>query len=308
MRGLASFVMAGRGQAVLVAAAFGLLSLLVPPASYLAAAAIGLVTLRHGWVEGVLIMAGAGVAAGLLAVLALGTPLPVLALLALLWLPVWILAEVLRRTSAEGAAVTAAGVLAALFILLVRALPGSPAQWWLSLLEQSLAPLFAEQGITLEPEVLQRLAEVMTGVVAAATVLGASLSLFIARWWQALLYNPGGFGREFRVLRTDRRLALGAAAVLVVLLAGQGELRRLGAELVLVALVVYSLQGLAVAHATLGPRRGGKGWLAGLYVGLVLLWPYPLLALGLTGLVDTWVDFRARWPASGGPPVESHKS
>jgi hypothetical protein len=24
------------------------------------------------------------------------------------------------------------------------------------------------------------------------------LSLMLARYWQALLYNPGGFGREFR--------------------------------------------------------------------------------------------------------------
>jgi len=308
MRGLAAFVMAGRGQAILVATVFALMSLLLPPASYLAAAAIGLVTLRHGWLEGLLIMAGAGAAAGLLSVLALGSPWPVLALLALLWLPVWGLAQVLRRTSDEGAVLTAAGVFAAGAVLLVYALPGSPAEWWRSLLERSLVPAFAEQGITLEPDVLQRLAEVMTGVVAAATVLGASLSLFLARWWQALLYNPGGFGREFRALRTSRRLALGAAAVLIALLAPPAELKQLAAELLLVAMVVYALQGLAVAHALLGPRRAGRGWLAGVYAALVLLWPYPLLALGLTGLVDTWVDFRARWPAPGGPPVESQKS
>ena len=33
------------------------------------------------------------------------------------------------------------------------------------------------------------------------------LCLFVSRWWQAMLYNPGGFGEEFRQLRLDVRAA-----------------------------------------------------------------------------------------------------
>ena len=80
MKGLAAFVMAGRGQAVLAVVAFSLLSVVIPPASYLAGGAVGLVTLRRGWLEGLVVTAGATLLAGALGWVALGSPLPVLAL------------------------------------------------------------------------------------------------------------------------------------------------------------------------------------------------------------------------------------
>ena len=64
MKGLAAFVMAGRGQAVLAVVAFSLLSVVIPPASYLAGGAVGLVTLRRGWLEGLVVTAGATLLAG----------------------------------------------------------------------------------------------------------------------------------------------------------------------------------------------------------------------------------------------------
>jgi hypothetical protein len=135
-------------------------------------------------------------------------------------------------------------------------------------------------------------------------LLGASVSLFIARWWQAMLFNPGGFGAEFRALRADWRLAVGAVVVLVGLLLLEGEPRRLAAELMLVALVVFSLQGLAVAHGLLAGSRQAGLWIGALYIAIALLWPYPLLALGAVGLIDTWVDFRTRQGPSAGPPAQ----
>jgi hypothetical protein len=97
-----------------------------------------------------------------------------------------------------------------------------------------------------------------------------------------------------------RWIGLATVAVLVALVVAPGDVRRLAAELLLVALVIFTLQGLAVAHARLGARAGGRGWLAALYAVLLLVWPYPLLVLGAVGLVDTWVDFRLR---AGGPPA-----
>ena len=237
MKGLAAFVMAGRGQAVLAVVAFSLLSVVIPPASYLAGGAVGLVTLRRGWLEGLVVTAGATLLAGALGWVALGSPLPVLALLALLWLPVWALAQVLRGTSAQGPTLTVAALVAAGAVLLVHGVVDSPAEWWRGVLEGGLVPMFEGQGIKLDPEVIARIAAVMTGVVAAATVLGASISLFVARWWQALLYNPGGFGQEFRALRLDWRVAAATAVVALALLFAPGGLRRMAAEILLVGLV-----------------------------------------------------------------------
>ena len=52
MRGLASFVMRGRGQATLVVATTAVLSALVPPVSWLSSGGVALVTLRRGGLEG----------------------------------------------------------------------------------------------------------------------------------------------------------------------------------------------------------------------------------------------------------------
>ena len=64
MKGLASFVMRGLSQAVMLTTVLALLSLLLPLVGILSAATVGLVTLRQG--------ANAGARVGLLATLACG--------------------------------------------------------------------------------------------------------------------------------------------------------------------------------------------------------------------------------------------
>src|SRR3569832_556219 len=59
MRGFAQYIMRGRVQAMLVAVAMAILSLVLPPMNYLSSAVIALVTLRRGWQEGLIIIVGA---------------------------------------------------------------------------------------------------------------------------------------------------------------------------------------------------------------------------------------------------------
>ena len=59
----------------------------------------------------------------------------------------------------------------------------------------------------------------LTGVMASSLQVTCLLCLMLARYWQASLYNPGGFGREFRSLRL-------APAVAVILLLGPSWSRR----------------------------------------------------------------------------------
>jgi len=43
------------------------------------------------------------------------------------------------------------------------------------------------------------LAHFMSGVAAAGSVYGLLFGLFLARWWQAALYNPGGFRADYPI-------------------------------------------------------------------------------------------------------------
>jgi len=301
VRALAGFIIRGRTQAVMVAAVCTVLSVLLAPLSYVGAAVIGLVALRKGAFEGLVVMAGASLAAGVLTLLVLGTAIPALALVVILWLPLWLLALLLRQTASQGLALAVAGLLGLAGIAAVHLAVDSPADWWREALEKMLVPAFEQQGVALDTANLEAAARIMTGLVVAVTVLGMMLSLFLARWWQGVLYRPGGFGEEFRALRLDRRVGVATlVAVLASLLAGDA-MGELGLDVIMLAVVLYMIQGLAVAHALVASRGVSVGWLVGLYLLLFLLWPfaiYAILALGLVGFADSWLDFRARFGTS----------
>jgi len=292
--------MRGRSQAVMVAAVCAVLSALLAPLSYVGAAVIGLVALRKGAFEGLVVMAGASLAAGVLSLLVLGTP--VLWLVVIPWLPVWLLALLLRRTVSQGLVLAVAGLLGLLGIAAVHLALGSPVDWWREVLEQLLAPAFEREGVALDPATLEDMARKLTIMAVPGTVLTMVLSLFLARWWQGVLYRPGGFGEEFRALRLGRPVAVATlVAVLVSLLASQqaggatGEL--VGLSVISLAVVLYVIQGLAVSHALVASRGLSVGWLVGLYLMLFFLWPFAVLALGLVGFADSWLNLRARFGA-----------
>ena len=97
MNFLATYIMRGRIQAMIVASTLALLSLIFPPVSVLSSAAVALVTLRRGAFEGLFILVCSSVAAGLLGLLALGNYQFALLYVMVLWLPVWLISIVLRE-------------------------------------------------------------------------------------------------------------------------------------------------------------------------------------------------------------------
>jgi hypothetical protein len=120
--------------------------------------------------------------------------------------------------------------------------------------------------------------------------------LLLGRWWQALLFNPGGFRPEFHQLRLGRPLALLALALFgAAVLSGWPVL----SNLVLVLGTLYSVQGIAVAHALVFKLRLSPAWLLLLYLFLVPLLSQLVMALGIA---DAWADFRTRARPRPGKP------
>ena len=87
-------------------------------------------------------------------------------------------------------------------------------------------------------------------------------------------------------------LSLATAATAAVL--SSGNLGQLMADALLILLVIYLLQGLALVHAIVHRTQAHRGWLIGLYVVLLLAAPEMMPLLALLGWMDTWIDFRAR--------------
>ena len=294
MLGLASFIMRGRSQAALVAAVFAILSLLFPLTGMLSSATLALATLRQGPVEGLLVGLFAGLASGLFAFAALGSPVPALGFALALWLPVWALAVMLRNSGSPALTVTTAGLMGLAILIGLKVGVADPAAYWAELMEPVRKGQI-EGGILTDAEgqaLILEVARWMTGAFAATFYFQALLALFLGRWWQSLLYNPGGFGAEFRDLRLGKGLGvLGLALMAFILVMGENQW---AADLLILITPLFLLQGLALIHWLVKAMQANRGWLIGLYALFLLALPHAQVLTAGLGLADIWVNVRAK--------------
>jgi hypothetical protein len=289
MRGLAGYVMAGRLQAATVAVLFGLM----PGFSIISGAVVALVTLRRGVKDGLQVLLWALLPALLL--LRLGDPSSAFVLLGVL-----LVSGVLRFTQRwQSACVVLTGV----GLLLQLSLPYQHA--FLERMETVFANLLANgfamqvmvdgEMTDLTPQLLMQTYSLHYGYYQMLLLLAA---LVLGRYWQALLYNPGGFREEFHSLRFDRRLM---GLLLVLIVAGSYGVTPLNQWLMMLSLIPL-LNGLALIHKVIAIRRERSTDKADFSsTGLVVL-TYLLLPIAATvyvglGFADSVIDIRKRLAA-----------
>ena len=251
----------------------GVLSLMLPFVGLLSAAALGLVTLRKGPRDGLMVMGFASVATALIATVAIGSPWTAGGIVLVLWLPLWGLAVVLRATRSLGFTAQLAALGGLIVVLVIHLVTGDPTAYWQQLLEPVRQALVVEGLVAAEGSqlLLGQWSRWMTGAFAAALVLQYLMSLFLARWWQARLYNPGGFGQEFRRLAVGRVVGLLFLALVIWAVGVKGG--GLALDLIPVLFTLLTLQGLAVAHRVRELLGARQAWLLGLYILLILFLP-----------------------------------
>jgi len=280
MRALAEFIMRGRLQAAMVALVGSLVPLLSP-------AAVSLVTLSRGVRDGLLVMLWGWLP---LMVALYGSsinPMITLATIAGLMV-VLVSSETLRLTTSWPSALNAILLLSALSVALLNLLFGDA----MGQLEQTVADMFSQlqqqSGATGEPYAPGR--TFLLGVIGYVVALTALLSMIIGRWWQAQLYNPGGFREEFHGLHLDRRIGIVLLiGVAVCYLSPEGYASWAG----LVGLPLL-LSGIALVHYAVAFYQVGAHWLVIFYVGLVLIGPLSLILVGL-GFLDSILNLRSRF-------------
>jgi len=297
VRSLAAFVVRSRPAAVLTAATAAVLFWLFPPFLTVAGAVVALVTLRQGAAEGALLAILAGLGAAGLTWLVLGTPWPMARVLLPCWFALWSLAWVLRTTVSLSRTFQVAALLSLLGVAGFYLALDDPAIWWndaLGRLQQELVES-ASLGQTTDQATLNELFELLEswapflpGQAASAGLLSVLTALLLGRWWQALLFNPGGFRPEFHGLRLGRPLAVLLLALFGgAMLSGWPVLTN--AALVLGTL--FTLQGIALVHALSFKLQLSPAWLILFYLLLIPLLSQVVMALGVA---DAWADFRTR--------------
>ena len=288
---IGKYILSGRPQAIAMTAFSALVSLLIPPLVYLISGpVVGLITLRKGPVAGLQIGLGALLALQLLTWLA-GLPgQPGLMVALAVWLPVWAGATVLRLTGRQGLLLLALVVLAALSVVAVYLLVGDAAAFWRQWLDGMLDKALPPARVADYKAAIGPVSPLFTALLAAAWVLNSFGAVLLARWWQARLFNPGAFQAEFHALRLPGPV-LPVSALVFILMFVPGLLAMF-LDITVLLLLMYLIQGLAVAHRGVKRRRlRSPVWLAGLY-GLLILVPHTALFLAGLGMLDTWRCWR----------------
>jgi hypothetical protein len=293
MRALAAWVISKRSNALVATSGFAVMGLLFPPVIMFSFAVLGLITMRRGGYEGFYILTGA-VLFMLAMVLIAGQSMWVdFLVIAFLWFVIWILALVYRQMATPAWVLYAVGLMVMLVVTGFHLVSGDPAAYWLVFLNEVLRPVFEQANVTTSSAELDdlfvRMSQVLTGSIAALVCVVMIVSLFLARWWQALLFNPGGFRKEFHALRLGRVAALIMIGLIAASLIGRFAI---ATDVATVAWVLFFFQGLAIVHALVAQFGLNIGWLIVAY----LLVPYISPALSGLGFVDAWFDFRHRLP------------
>jgi hypothetical protein len=293
MRALAEFIMRSRMQATLVVAAAAALPMLF----WLSAAAGSLVLLRRGLSDALGIVVWALLPA--LVWWYFGEPRTLLVLLGTLGL------ALVLRTSASWPRVLLLSIgLGVIYSLVLGSFFGELIAATVSeiqvLLPKVLEGVYEQLTVVEQTKLDSLLKPVMVGLMAAVLQMVSLLALLLGRYWQAQLYNPGGFGSEFRALRLPAPLAVGLLLVMLVAPNFGVEL----AMLMPLCSVPLAFAGVALLHGLVRHGRLGRFWLVGLYVSLLLFMQlvYPLLVM--LAVVDSLIDFRGRLaPKNGAGPA-----
>ncbi len=278
MRALAEFITKGRTQALIVAVIAAMLPLLY----WVSAATVGLITLRRGVSDGLGILVWALLPAG--AWLLAGDPTPMGVIVG-----TYILAVVLRQSVSWERTLGAALILGVFASFGLEVTLDGILQEVIGLTRE-LMQQSVQGEVSLDGDWLRQL--LLGGLAAAHTAMMLS-SLMLARWWQARLYNAGGFRREFHALRMS---PLFSGVVLAILVIGP----QAGIEAVRwlpLLLLPWIVAGVALVHGSVAKRDLGRSWLIVFYLLALVFGPYVITLLVLAALIDSFVDIRRRIPA-----------
>lgn len=281
MRALAEFIMRGRVQA----AAFAGLCFFVP---FLSSATIALVTLRRGGLDGFYILVWALL------------PYIVFTAVDVSFLPFTFVVLTIMAAAIGGALVLRSGSTWSVSVLAVLAICATggfvfgstfPEQintfitLW-NAAQQQMVQELNQQGYELAA-VTELSSSKVTGIVAYMATMSAFMALLLGRWWQAMLYNPGGFQQEFQQFRLNLTQALFCFG-LAVLGLSRSDYDYWG----LVAALPLFLVSVTIAHNIVTEKKLGKPWLIAFYI-LTMAPAFYLVAV-VIGLIDSWIDFRKK--------------
>lgn len=303
LRRFTDFILQNRAYAMGTAFVLSLFPLFGASLGILIAAFI---TLRKGAFEGTLVLCAVFVPYLLSYALAPPSTQPQMLMIATLTIIAiniltWLLALILRRYGNWNWVIEVSILAGVVLIFAIHLIFPDLQNWWSAQLTSylnktaSMLEQFAPEGDAargeMQASIVANMKQYVTGFVIASIILNALLQLIIARWWQAIMFNPGGLRQELYAIR----LSYVSASVFIAILALAYAGNALGLDMMPVMVIAFCAAGLSLIHCILAAKNAGWFWLALVYLGMLFLFPMGVVLVAMVGLLDSLFNIRQRW-------------
>jgi Predicted membrane protein (DUF2232) len=297
MNFLGKYLLSGRLQAVGVISLMTVLSLLLPPFSYIISGApVSLLALRKGSVFSVQVLFGSLLVTSLFGhFTSAGTALGA-AYAVGVWFPVWLVSIILRLTESQTMLLLGVAAIGVLMVIGSFVYNAELTLLWQTWRDQFLQQGFSESESVQIGQMFDTTLPLLNGIMAAGLVLSLACTVLLARWWQSRMFNPGGFRTEFQQLLLPRWLSLVSFGFLALSLVDTGDYQWQIRSLLIVLIVIQIIQGIASVHRIIERRGMSSNWLIAMYAFMLVL-PQMALFLACIGMVDGWNRQRKSPPA-----------
>ncbi len=214
----------------------------------------------------------------------------------------WIFAVMLRRKTSWSLILQIAALVGVLVISVIHLIYPGVTDWWgvelQSYYKQAAAVttgvLKSGPSIPTEAqlEAISATKQYATGLMVAAILFNALLQLIVARWWQALIYNPGSLRRELHNIRLSTLAGLLFLVSFVLSYLGNSVVL----DIMPVLYILFGAAGLSLIHYFFGLIRSPTKWfwMSVFYVALIIALPTSLFLISILALLDVWFDVRKR--------------
>lgn len=213
----------------------------------------------------------------------------------------WLLALILRRYSNWSLVIEVSMLTGIVLICLIHLVFPEIQIWWTkqltayfnktaSMLEQ-FKPEGAASSEEMQTSIVASVKHYITGFVIASIIINAFLQLIIARWWQAIIFNPGGLRKELYQIR----LSYISAAVFIAVLGLAYMGNTFGLDMMPVMITAFCAAGLSLIHCRLAINKAGWFWLMLVYLGIIFIFPMGIVLVAIMGLLDSLFNMRQQF-------------
>lgn len=299
LRRFTDYILQSRLQAFLVAFVVAF----IPVIGSISVVIAALVTLRKGVFDGALVVIAATLPYLISYVAYPPTGAGDVAIVAMVVLLVsniltWLFAVFLRRYNHWSFTLEIAALVGIAIVCIAHFINPDIQDWWQAQLTAYLAKTTTMVGAikpdaeatAAQAELINMMKRYTTGLLSASILFNALLQLLVARWWQALMFNPGGLQKELHRIRLS--YVSGVIFLLGVALSYMGNLVALDCMPVL--FLTFFVAGLSLVHYLIAPSQFGWMLLGLVYIAVIWLFPASIVIVSLIALFDVALNIRQR--------------